>query len=156
MKLTYLFHSGFVLETDRCLLVFDYWMDPAGVFPTCLESDKPLYVFVSHFHEDHFTRDIFAWRETKKAITYLLSKDILRYRRAKRDEADVWLAKGGRFEDEHLRVWATGSNDSGVSWVVELEGRRIFHAGDLNNWYARFLTDDYTGGTIFSPEFGEA
>lgn len=155
MKLTYLFHSGFVLETGRCLLVFDYWMDPAGAFPACLASGKPMYVFASHFHEDHFTRAIFAWRETKRDITYILSKDILRHRRAHREEADVWLAKGGHFEDERLRVWATGSTDCGVSWVVEVEGRRIFHAGDLNNWYARFLTDDYTGGTILSPEFGE-
>ena len=41
-----------------------------------------------------------------------------------------------------------------MSWVVEVEGRRIFHAGDLNNWYARFLTDDYRGGLIHSEEFG--
>ena len=27
MQLTYIFHSGFALETDRCILVFDYWMD---------------------------------------------------------------------------------------------------------------------------------
>ena len=54
----------------------------------------------------------------------------------------------------HLKVTATGSTDSGVSWVVETAGRRVFHAGDLNNWYARFLTDDYRGGTVFSPEFG--
>lgn len=33
MQLTYIFHSGFALETDRCILVFDYWMDPAGVMP---------------------------------------------------------------------------------------------------------------------------
>ena len=49
---------------------------------------------------------------------------------------------------------ATGSNDSGVSWIVETDGRRIFHAGDLNNWYARFLTDDYRGGLVYSAEFG--
>ena len=71
-----------------------------------------------------------------------------------REEADVWLAKGGSWQDDNLRVTATGSTDSGVSWVIETGGRRFFHAGDLNNWYARFLTDDYRGGTIYSPEFG--
>ena len=59
MQLTYIFHSGFSLETDRCILVFDYWMDPAGVMLRLLQSPKPLYVFSSHFHEDHFNRDIF-------------------------------------------------------------------------------------------------
>ena len=39
--------------------------------------------------------------------------------------------------------------------IVEVAGKRIFHAGDLNNWYAKFLTSDYNGGTIRSFEFGE-
>ncbi len=155
MKLTYLFHSGFALETDTCVLVFDYWKDPVGVMPALLGSGKPLYVFSSHFHEDHFDREIFSWRTAARAgVTYVLSKDILRHRRAGREEADVWLAKGARWEDGRVKVTATGSTDSGVSWVVETAGRRVFHAGDLNNWYARFLTDDYRGGTVFSPEFG--
>lgn len=60
-----------------------------------------------------------------------------------------------------INVYATGSNDSGVSWIVEVKDakkqaiiKRFFHAGDLNNWYARFLTDDYDGGTIDSEAFG--
>ena len=28
MTLTYIFHSGFVLETEKSILVFDYWLDP--------------------------------------------------------------------------------------------------------------------------------
>ena len=68
MQLTYIFHSGFALETDRCILVFDYWMDPAGVMPRLLQSPKPLYVFSSHFHEDHFNRDIFSWRTRKNTV----------------------------------------------------------------------------------------
>ena len=154
MQLTYIFHSGFALETDRCILVFDYWMDPAGVMPRLLQSPKPLYVFSSHFHEDHFNRDIFSWRTRKANVCYILSKDILKHRRAQKEEADAWLGKGATWEDELLRVTATGSNDSGVSWVIETDGKRIFHAGDLNNWYARFLTDDYHGGLVYSPDFG--
>ena len=155
MKLTYIFHSGFVVVTEKCLLVFDYWMDPAGIIPQILASNKPMYVFSSHFHEDHFNHEIFSWKEKRHNIIYILSKDILRRRRAEKGDANVWLAKGGTFEDECIKVWATGSNDSGVSWIVETDGKRIFHAGDLNNWYARFLTDDYEGGTIISKEFGE-
>lgn len=154
MQLTYIFHSGFVFETDQCILVFDYWMDPAGVLPRYLESSKPMYVFASHFHEDHFTPEILTWRERKDNIRYVLSKDILRHRRARKEDADVWLGKGATWEDALVRVTATGSNDSGVSWVVETGGMRLFHAGDLNNWYARFLTDDYQGGLVYSPDFG--
>lgn len=55
--------------------------------------------------------------------------------------------------DHNISVTATGSNDSGVSWVVEVEGKRLFHAGDLCNWYARFVSDN-TPGAIYSHEFG--
>ena len=45
MKLTYIFHSGFILETEQSIIVFDYWLDPSGVIDGVLRSDKPLYVF---------------------------------------------------------------------------------------------------------------
>lgn len=152
MQLTYIFHSGFAIETETCLLVFDCWLDPSGVMERLLPSPKPLYVLVSHFHEDHFSRGILRWRDRHPTVTYLFSKDILKYRRAKKEEADVWMAKGSVWQDTRVRVQALGSNDSGVSWVVEVEGRRIFHAGDLNNWYARFLTDENADETVFSKE----
>ena len=161
MKLSYIFHSGFVLETEQSILVFDYWMDPSGVMDGVLRSEKPMYVFSSHFHEDHFTKEIFEWKKQKPNITYILSKDIYKHRRASKEDADVWLAKGGTWSDDTISVWALGSTDSGVSWIVEMEDKaaikreqsqacldsaereqarpkvkRIFHAGDLNNWYA--------------------
>lgn len=153
MRLTYIFHSGFLLETGNSILVFDYWMDPAHVMEKYLDSGKRIYVFSSHFHEDHFNRCVFSWRKDGRDIVYILSKDILKRRRAQKDEADVWLAKGGEWQDDRIFVSATGSTDSGVSWIVRIENRTIFHAGDLNNWYARFLTDDYHGGVIYSEEF---
>ena len=41
MTLTYIFHSGFVLETEQSILVFDYWLDPCGVIGGVLKKDKP-------------------------------------------------------------------------------------------------------------------
>ncbi len=155
MKLTYIFHSGFAIEAERCILVFDYWMDPCNVMQNILGSAKPLYVFASHFHEDHFTREILEWRNRKDNITYLLSKDILKHRRAGKEEADIWLAKGSSWADNRISVKALGSTDSGVSYIIEVEGKRIFHAGDLNNWYARFLSNAIPGQTIYSEEFEE-
>ncbi|MBQ9678222.1 MAG: MBL fold metallo-hydrolase [Prevotella sp.] len=165
MTITYIFHSGFVLETEKSILIFDYWLDPSAAVPSFLKKGKPVYVFSSHFHEDHFNREIFEWRKQHNGITYILSKDIYKHRRANKDDADVWLAKGGTWSDGTISVWALGSTDSGVSWIVETEGKRIFHAGDLNNWYARFLPckrskNDYLseavpGQTIYSEEFDE-
>ena len=125
MKLSYIFHSGFVLEIS------------------------------SHFHEDHFTKEIFEWKKQREGITYILSKDIYKHRRAIKEDADVWLAKGGIWSDDTISVWALGSTDSGVSWIVETEGKRFFHAGDLNNWYAKFLTDDNPDQQRYSFEMEE-
>ena len=132
MTLTYIFHSGFVLETEQSILLFDYWMDPSGVMDGVLRSEKPMYVFSSHFHEDHFTKE-----------------------RASKEDANVWLAKGGTWSDDVISVWALGSTDSGVSWIVETEDKRIFHAGDLNNWYAKFLSDDNPDQERYSFEMEE-
>ena len=152
MTLRYLFHSGFLLETAQCLLVFDYWMDPADVMSGYMNTCKHVYVFSSHFHEDHFTKEILKWKNHIPNITYILSKDILKRRRTQKEDADVWMVKGAVWEDENLKVTATGSNDSGVSWIVETEGKTIFHAGDLCNWYARFLVDGTPEGEIISEE----
>lgn len=155
MTLTYIFHSCFALEAEKSILIFDYWLDPRGIMSQFLLKDKPLYVFSSHFHEDHFNKEIIDWKKQHEDVTYILSKDILRHRRANKADADVWLAKGGSWSDGMVSVRATGSTDSGVSWIVETEGMRIFHAGDLNNWYARFLPDAVPGQTIYSEEFQE-
>ena len=158
IRLTYIFHSGFVVETAAGILVFDYWLDLANVLPKCLSrrGGRHVYVFASHFHKDHFTKDIFGWKQSLGSdVTYILSKDILKHRRADKGEADVWLAKGGTWADENIQVTATGSNDSGVSWIVETGGNRIFHAGDLCNWYARFLADGNKYRQPYSEELGE-
>ena len=146
LTLTYIFHSCFVVDTDEAVLIFDYWLDPTKnihhIFQCC--KGKSVYVFASHFHEDHFTQDIFKWRteNTDVRFIYILSKDILKHRRAEKSQADAWLAKGGYWVDSRIKVTATGSNDSGVSWIIDITGVRIFHAGDLCNWYAKFLEGD--------------
>lgn len=159
MTIRYIFHSGFLLETEQSILIFDYWMDPLNVVKPFLNpgGGKHVYVFASHFHEDHFNKGIFEWKQNNPStdFTYILSKDILKRKRAYKEDADVWMAKGSVWEDAAIKVTATGSNDSGVSWIVETEGKTIFHAGDLCNWYARFLADGTPEGEIYSEEFGE-
>ena len=44
MTLTYIFHSGFVMETETSILIFDYWLDPSGVVPLFLKKDKPIFL----------------------------------------------------------------------------------------------------------------
>ena len=55
VTVTYIKHSGFLVETKESYLLFDYW---EGKLPE-LQYDKELYVFSSHAHHDHYTKDIF-------------------------------------------------------------------------------------------------
>ena len=53
MKLTYLFHSGFLLEADGFAVVFDYYREGRALLDNLLHREQPLYVLVSHEHRDH-------------------------------------------------------------------------------------------------------
>ena len=140
MRLVYIYHSGFAIEAEGFSLLFDYFKDsdpdPAKgyVHAQLLRREGPLYVLSSHFHPDHFNPEVLRWQEQKADITYLFSRDILKRKRAKAEDA-IYLRKGEQYADERLRVTACGSTDVGVSFLVELNGLKIFHAGDLNNWH---------------------
>ena len=106
----FLHHSGFVLELEKVILVFDYYLDPLKRLEERLEkTDKPVYFFVSHVHGDHFNRAIRSFED--RASGYFLHRDCS-------------LALGNQ---SLLHVMD--------SYMVEAEGLRIFHAGDLNWWH---------------------
>lgn len=67
-------------------------------------------------------------------LKYIFSKDILKRRRAKAEDA-FYMKKGDVYQDEHLTIRAFGSTDVGISFLIETQGKQIFHAGDLNNWH---------------------
>ena len=140
MDLVYIYHSGFAVLGNNASLLFDYYEDTdkehGFVQDELLKRPEPLYVFSSHFHQDHFNPDIFNFKEKKANITYILSADIARKRSKYVKEHDfIKIRKGGSFEDDLIKVKAFGSTDIGVSFAVNLESKEIFHAGDLNNWH---------------------
>lgn len=141
MKLTYIYHSGFAIETDKVALVIDYYKDTSEehinrgfVHDYLLKRSGELYVLSSHLHPDHFNREIISWKEKCPNIHYIFSKDILKHQRASQEEA-FYLDKGEIYEDEHLVIKAFGSTDAGISFLIKLQGICLFHAGDLNNWH---------------------
>lgn len=140
MKLTYIYHSCYVLEADGFAIVFDYFKDSGPsplkgyIHDELLRRAGRLYVLSSHFHPDHFNRDVLKWKHHRKDIVYIFSSDILEMGKAKKNDAN-YLSKGDVFEDANLYVKAFGSTDAGVSFLIRAGGKQIFHAGDLNNWH---------------------
>lgn len=138
MELTYIYHSGFALSGDGFTVIMDYYRDsedgqaqadlnrlmdgtfsnqetgmPEGtVHSELLRRPGKLYVLASHFHPDHFNKEVLQWREQRPDIIYIFSKNILRHRRAQKEDA-VWLKKGEEYKDETLSVRAFGSTDVG-------------------------------------------
>lgn len=141
MKLDYIYHSGFAIEAEGVTVIIDYYKDSSEenynkgiVHDYLLEKTGMLYVLSSHFHPDHFNREILSWKEKRPDIRYVFSKDILKHHRASKDDA-VYIHKGDVYEDEHIRIEAFGSTDIGISFLIDLQNKRLFHAGDLNNWH---------------------
>ena len=146
MQLTYIHHSGFLLETTVCTMLFDF---VEGTLPA-LPAGKPLYVFVSHTHPDHYTKKIFdvadaAARDHVPQVTFVLSDDV--------PENDVpsalhdhthFLKPHDTWKDALLQVETLVSNDTGVAFVISVHGEKssgtkgqdlqIYFAGDLNAW----------------------
>ncbi len=132
MKVTYIGHSGFLLETADCYYIFDYYK---GEVPK-LSLEKPVVVFASHFHQDHYQAGIFALlKERGMQVQGVLAEDI--------DPADhpegVQILKVCANEEYTLengaKIRTLLSTDSGVAYIVETGEGRIYHAGDLNDWY---------------------
>lgn len=139
MKLTYIYHSGFAIEDDDFTIIIDYYKDSSenandGVINNLLKNPGKLYVLSTHSHADHFNKEILKWQQKRADIIYILSKDIYDNQKAK-DDAGIYMNKLDTYKDNILSVQAFGSTDLGVSYLIRMKDKTIFHAGDLNNWH---------------------
>ena len=62
MKVTFIEHSGFMVEMEQNVLLFDYYQ---GEIPS-FDGSKTLYVFASHSHADHYDPAIWKLKEQYK------------------------------------------------------------------------------------------
>ncbi|MCI7041266.1 MAG: MBL fold metallo-hydrolase [Lachnospiraceae bacterium] len=141
MQITYVYHSGFLVETTECYYLFDYYK---GALPP-LKPDKPILVFASHSHGDHYNKDIFSLLKNMgiKHITAILAKDIS----PKKYPADVEIQRVTFHETYELPCHTTldtlQSTDVGVAFLVRCPEVIIYHAGDLNDWVWKGEPEQY-------------
>lgn len=140
MKLTYIKHSGFLLETESCSILFDYYKGELPAIP----ADKPLYIMISHAHDDHYSKKIYEVaseyaKGSSCALTLLLSDDIPSGDVPKSLQGSTtFLAPHKTFKDDLLNVSTLISNDQGLAFSIHVRDgaahRNVFFAGDLNAW----------------------
>ena len=146
MKTTYIHHSGFLVETDRFYYLFDY---EKGDLPK-LNPEKPVFVLSSHSHGDHYNPKIFSVLQEAgmRHIRAVLSDDI-----QPPAEIDTLSVSPEKKYDPAPKVQLITfrSTDLGVAFLIEEDGKLIYHAGDLNDWvwdeetdaYNKKMTEDY-------------
>lgn len=139
MEIIYLHHSGFAILANQFTIIIDFFEDSESescgiIHDKLLNKNGTMYVLSSHFHADHFNRQVLEWKKQKNDIKYIFSHDIYKRRRIEKDAA-VWLKKDEEYADNNIKITAFGSTDVGISFMIEAEGKTLFHAGDLNNWH---------------------
>ncbi len=139
MKATFVTHSGFLIELDGVCLLFDWWKGELPPLP-----DKPLYVFASHRHPDHFAPHIFTLDDGSRDVRFYLSRDIelTDHNRSEWGLSDATAQKCtllGSSDEIPLPCGGTvrtlPSTDEGAAFLVTCGGKTIYHAGDLNWWH---------------------
>ncbi len=138
LRIRHYYHSGFSVACEDLLFVFDYWRGENDDLPPdqqitsrFLRSFRHVYVFISHEHPDHLDRIVFSWKNIAR-VTYIVSSDMPIGTRGRRMSAGQRMI----LENE-ISVTAYESTDLGVSFLLDLRGIHIFHAGDLNFWHWR-------------------
>ena len=138
MRITYIQHSSFLVETDSCYYLFDY---EKGSLPK-LNETKPMIVLSSHGHHDHYNPEIFAKLTAigMQNVYGILSNDIELPANVNvlqvtpGQECELWFQQ---------KLTTFQSTDLGVAFLIEDQEKFIYHAGDLNDWVWEEESDSY-------------
>lgn len=147
IKITYIYHSCFCVELEHSILIFDYYK---GELPPW-NPEKQVYFFASHAHGDHFNLKVFDWLDRYPLAKFVLSSDI-RLSDAYLERHGVpgsvreritTARKNASFTLDGMEIETLKSTDEGVAFVIEAEGKKLYHAGDLNWWHWEGETLEY-------------
>ena len=128
MRLIYIYHSGFIIEGKEFAILIDYYRDTpeSYVYRHFLKRPGRLYILSSHAHPDHF----------KPGNTLLeigkTGHSVYPVRRYPRQPKGVFSRchfpkKGEEWNDDLLKIEAFGSTDIGISFLLDVADKRIFH-----------------------------
>ena len=132
MNVTYIHHSSFLIETEACYYLIDYFQGSIPALNPC----KPVLVLASHKHHDHYQKSVFNILKDMgmQSIYAVLSRDIPAGARPE-DVPCLPVSAGKRYElPQGQEVVTFRSTDVGVAFLIR-DGQELFyHAGDLNDW----------------------
>lgn len=132
MNVTYIHHSGFLIETEAYYYLIDYFQGSIPALNPC----KPVLVLASHKHHDHYQKSVFSILKDMgmQHIYAVLSRDIPSGARPE-DVPCLLVSAGKRYELPQGQELVTfRSTDVGVAFLIRDGQKLVYHAGDLNDW----------------------
>lgn len=127
MHITYIFHSCYIVETSNYILVFDYFK---GTLPS-FNNHKKIIFLVSHIHKDHFNKVIFEYAKEYSNVSYIIDKAV-----NLEDNVEGIKVEGNcEYDYQGMHIQTLTSTDEGVAFYIEVDGYKLYHAGDLNWWH---------------------
>lgn len=135
MNVKFIAHSSFLIEMDKKVLIFDYCK---GKLPR-FDKEKEVYVFFSHGHEDHFNSEIFDLLSKYEKVFYILSNDI----KVEPKENFLFIGPNEERTFRDLYIKTLKSTDIGVAFLIDVDFKKIYHAGDLNWWHWTGESEEY-------------
>lgn len=138
----FLGHSGWGIKTKDHFFILDYakrgrLADQASlcnghVVPAEL-SGEDVMVLVSHVHGDHYDPSIWDWREQLENVTYVMGFEPEVAEGEPSLPAYEFIGARQTRTIDGVKITTIESNDTGVGFVLEVDGLTIFHAGDHAN-----------------------
>lgn len=145
VRVTFLGHSSFLLEGSRRIMI-DPWIEGNPQSPIRLEECKGADVYiVTHLHGDHGFEDAVKLSKSKGGV--IVSIYEIAEEARKRGANSLGANIGSFFDINGVKVVLTKAVHSSnlgapVGAVVELDGKRIYHAGDTGVFYDMKLIGD--------------
>lgn len=138
-KITYLFHSGWLMETDHEILIIDFIpadntnmeIELFKKFERAVSEKKKAYILITHEHYDHFHKPLMEWSKKLPGVKAILGWDI-----KTNDDTIMRLSGRDSVSVDGLKVIAHPSTDIGSGFLVSLKGLTFYHAGDHAAWDA--------------------
>lgn len=130
--------SSFVIETPSATLIFDWY---TGKIPF-INKNKPLYVFISHIHPDHYHPFMLSLANTYENVSVYMGYDYsddkvnsdLNSLTEKASNSINFFNGKQKMNTDFGSLESLTSTDLGVAFLVKIDGLTLYHAGDLFPW----------------------
>ena len=143
-KITYLFHSGWLVETKNETILIDYIpsedlnLDSVlfKKFTKAIAEGKNSFILITHDHYDHFHKPLLNWNKKLKGITTILGWDY----HISNNNSVIKLNGRDSTKVNNVKITSHPSTDAGSGFLISTKNLTFYHAGDHAAWDTDALT----------------